>query len=116
MGWLDAEDMVARLNRKPRGWANYFCLGPVTPAYRFIDRYTTTRLRRWLSKKHKRRSRGFKRNPDEYLYQRLGLICLPMLPQGLPWAKTCCSVREPDAGNPPVRFDDRDVKTELGSS
>jgi group II intron reverse transcriptase/maturase len=85
--WLDAAEMVARLNRQLGGWANYFCLGPVTPAYRFIDRYTTTRLRRWLCKKHKQCSRGFKRYPDEYMYQHLGLIRLPMLPQSFPWAK-----------------------------
>lgn len=87
MEWLDAEEMVTRLNQKLGGWANYFCLGPVTPAYRFLDRYTTTRLRRWLCKKHKQRSGGIKRYPDEYLYQQLGLIRLPLLPQGFPWAK-----------------------------
>ena len=38
-GLLDAEEIVGRLNRKLRGWANYFCLGPVSPAYR---RSTTT--------------------------------------------------------------------------
>lgn len=87
MEWLDAEEMVSRLNRKLGGWANYFCLGPVTAAYRFIDRYTTTRLRRWLCQKHKQRSRGIKRYSDEYMYQHFGLIHLPMLPQGFPWAK-----------------------------
>jgi TPP-dependent 2-oxoacid decarboxylase len=69
------------------GWANYFNLGPVTPAYRFIDRYTTNRLRRWFCKKHKQPGRGFTHYPDEYLYQKLGLIRLPMLPQNFPWAK-----------------------------
>ena len=87
MAWLDAEEMVIRLNRKLGGWANYFCLGPVTSAYRFIDRYTTTRLRRWLCKKHKQGSRGIQRYSDEYMYQQLRLIRLPMLPQRLPWAK-----------------------------
>lgn len=86
MEWLDVGEMVQRLNQKLGGWANYFKLGPVTPAYRFIDRYTTTRLRRWLCRKHKQRSRGLTRYPDEHLYQ-LGLIRLPMLPQRLPWAK-----------------------------
>jgi len=85
--WLDAGEMVKRLNQKLGGWANYFKLGPVTPAYRFIDRYTTTRLRRWLCRKHKQDSRALKRYPDEYLYQKLGLIRLPMLPQSLPWAQ-----------------------------
>ncbi len=87
MEWLDAEEMVIRLNRKLGGWANYFCLGPVTSAYRFIDRYTTTRLRRWLCRKHKQRSGGIRRYPDEYIYSQLKLIRLPMLPQRFPWAK-----------------------------
>jgi group II intron reverse transcriptase/maturase len=87
MEWLDAGEMVKCLNQKLGGWANYFKLGPVTPAYRFIDRYTTTRLRRWLCKKHKQSSRGITRYPDEYFYLQLGLIRLPMLPQNLPWAK-----------------------------
>ena len=86
MEWLDAEAMVIGLNRKLNGWANYFCLGPVTPAYRFIDRYTTTRLRRWLCKKHKTSSGKLTRYPDQYLYEQLGLVRLPLLPQRLPWA------------------------------
>ena len=87
MGWLDVGEMVKQLNQKLGGWANYFKLGPVTPAYRFIDRFTTTRLRRWLCKKHKQGSRGLTQYPDEYFYQQLGLIRLPMLPRNFPWAK-----------------------------
>ena len=34
--WLDAEEMVGRLNRMLGGWANYFCLGPVSKAYRSV--------------------------------------------------------------------------------
>ena len=51
--WLEAEEMVGQLNRKLVGWANYFCLGPVSPAYRAVHRHTTQRLRRWLCNKHK---------------------------------------------------------------
>lgn len=87
MEWMDAGEMVMRLNQKLGGWTNYFRLGPVTQSYRFIDRYTTIRLRRWLCKKHKQRSKGLKRYPDEYFYNQLGLIQLPKLPQRLPWAK-----------------------------
>ncbi len=87
MGWLDAGEMVKQLNQKLGGWANYFKLGPVTPAYRFIDRYTTIRLRRWLCKKHKQSNRGLTHYPDEHFYQHLGLIRLSMLPQNFPWAK-----------------------------
>ena len=38
---LSAEEVVARLNRKLEGWANYFCLGPVSPAYRTVDGFIT---------------------------------------------------------------------------
>ena len=87
MGWMDAEEMVCKLNQKLRGWANYFQLGSISQSYRYLDRYTTKRLRRWFCKKHKLRSKGIRRYPDEYFYRELGLIQLPKLPQNLPWAK-----------------------------
>jgi hypothetical protein len=54
------------------------------------------------------------RYPDEFFYQQLGLIRLPLLQKNLPWAKAWRSVREPDALAAHVRFDERDVKTEHG--
>ena len=76
-----------RSEPKAGGWANYFQLGPVTKAYRFLDRYTTTRLRRWLCQKHKQTGGECKRYPDEYFHLQMGLICLSQLPQSLPGAK-----------------------------
>jgi hypothetical protein len=87
MDLLDATEVVQRLNWALGGWANYFQLGPVTKAYRFIDAYTTRRLRRWLCRKHRHSGAGWTRYPDEYLYQTLGLIRLPISLQRLPWAK-----------------------------
>jgi RNA-directed DNA polymerase len=84
---LEAEELVQRLNRKLRGWANYFKLGPVSKAYRLADTYTTRRLRRWLYHKHKVRGGGHSQYPDEYLYESLGLVRLPVLTGKLPWAK-----------------------------
>jgi RNA-directed DNA polymerase len=84
---LDAEDVVDRLNRKLRGWANYFRLGPVSKAYRAVDSHVTNRLRQWLCAKHKTPGRGTSRYPDEYLYHELGLVRLPTFPRNLPWAK-----------------------------
>ena len=83
---LEADEVVQTLNRKLRGWANYFKLGPVSKAYRAVDLYTTMRLRRWLRKKHQIRSGGTGRYPNEYLYETLGLIRLPALTRSLPWA------------------------------
>jgi RNA-directed DNA polymerase len=56
--WQGAEETVKRLNRKLTGWANYFNLGSVSKAYRAIDYYTATRLRRWLCKNTRLAARG----------------------------------------------------------
>ena len=86
MGLLDAEEIVGRLNRKLTGWANYFCLGPVSAAYQALDTHARTRLRRWLRKKHKVRGRGVKRFSDDYLHEDLGLVRLAPRTRDLPWA------------------------------
>ena len=84
---MDVRDLVARLNRRLRGWSNYFCLGSVSKAYRAVDSHTRQRLRRWLCRKHKKRGRGTSHYPDKYLYEALGLVCLPVLTRSFPWAK-----------------------------
>ena len=38
------------------GWANYFRLGQVSPAYEAIDAHAIKRLRQWLCGKHKVRA------------------------------------------------------------
>lgn len=82
----DTAYVVERLNRKLTGWANYFCLGPVSKAYRALDAHATYRLRRWLCKKHKAKRVARSCYPDEYLYDTLGLIRLTALTRRLPWA------------------------------
>lgn len=81
-----AEERVARLNRLLVGWSNYFCLGPVSPAYAAVDRHARRRLRRWLCRKHKVQGRGTSRFPDESLYRELGLVRLPERTRSFPWA------------------------------
>ena len=83
----DAEQIVVDLNRQMRGWANYFCLGPVSTAYRAVDAHARTRLRRWLCAKHKQPGKGTARFPDEYLYEHLGLIRLTVRTRDFAWAK-----------------------------
>jgi RNA-directed DNA polymerase len=84
---VEADVVVGRLNRLLVGWGNYFCLGPVSKAYRAVDAHACHRLRQWLCAKHKRRGRGAKGYPDEHLYDTLGLVCLPRRTRNLPWAK-----------------------------
>jgi len=85
--WLEPEQLVARLNRRLTGWANYFCLGAVSKAYRAVDAHATRRLRRWLCKKRQQPGAGTAKYPDQYLYQTLGLVRLPGRTRNLPWAK-----------------------------
>jgi RNA-directed DNA polymerase len=39
---LDQETVVTKLNQMMIGWANYFCLGPVSKAYRAIERHASS--------------------------------------------------------------------------
>jgi RNA-directed DNA polymerase len=81
-----AEALVARLNREIIGWANYFCLGPVSKAYRAVERHTRRRLRQWLCAKHKVPGVGTKRYPDDTLHEEFGLVRLAERTASLPWA------------------------------
>ena len=85
---IDVEDRIDRLNRKLIGWANYFCLGPVSKAYAAVDSHVRHRLRQWLCAKHKVPGQGTSRFPDEYLHQELGLARLSVRTRNFSWAKT----------------------------
>jgi RNA-directed DNA polymerase len=83
---LEAESVVEKLNRMMIGWANYFCLGPVSKAYRVVERHARKRLRQWLRAKHKVRGRATRRFPDAHLHDVLGLVRLSTRTRSFPWA------------------------------
>ena len=86
-GLLSPKEIVTRLNRLLTGWANYFTLGQVSPAYAAIDRHATRRLRQWLCRKHKVRAGKYVRFPHERLRQEYGLTHLGPRTASFPWAK-----------------------------
>ena len=85
----DADTVVVGLNRLIIGWANYFCLGPVSKAYRAVDQHTRRRLRQWLCAKHRVPGTGTARYPDDLLHEEFGLVRLAPRTASLPWATTC---------------------------
>jgi len=87
MTLLAVGEQITRLNRMLVGWANYFRLGPVSPAYRAIDQHVCRRLRQWLCAKHKVQGQGTTRFPDELLYRVLGLERLGPRTHTFSWAK-----------------------------
>ena len=84
---LDHETVVTKLNQMMNGWANYFCLGPVSKAYRAVDRHTCKRLRQWLCAKHKTARLASRKYSDAYLHDSFGLVRLTERTRNFPWAK-----------------------------
>ena len=84
---LPPEVVVGRLNRLLTGWANYFTLGQVSPAYEAVDRHATRRLRQWICRKHQVRTGKEVRFPAMRLWQEYGLTRLGPRTVSLPWAK-----------------------------
>ena len=61
------EAMVYQVNQVLCGWANYFCYGTYTPAYRAVRQHVLRRVRRWLRRKFEVRGQGYRQYPDRYL-------------------------------------------------
>lgn len=85
---LDHQTVVTKLNQMMNGWANYFCLGPVSKAYRAVDQHARSRLRRWLCVKHKAAWPATKQFSEASLHTRLGLIRLSARKRSFSWANS----------------------------
>jgi RNA-directed DNA polymerase len=85
---LDPEIVVKKLNQRMNGWTNYFCLGPVSKAYRAIEQHAEKRLRQWLCTKHEVAWPATKKFPPDSLNTKFGLIRLTERTRNFSWAKS----------------------------
>ena len=85
--WQETTEVVGKLNRSLRGWANYFQVGSDSQAYRALDNYTAPRLRWWLRFKYKLRNRKGGTYPLSHLYGHFGLVRLSVRGREQAWVK-----------------------------
>jgi len=74
--WGEVRD---QRNRVLRGWAAYFGQGTRWMAYRAVDHHVYTRVRLFLTRRHKVPSRGAGRYPDAEVFGALGVLRLRSL-------------------------------------
>jgi RNA-directed DNA polymerase len=70
------EEVCQKLNRKLRGWRQYFNCGSKGRAYKAVDEYVYDRVRNFLRRRHKVSSQGTRQFPVERVYGSLGVFRL----------------------------------------
>ncbi len=78
------ERLVGELNRMISGWARYFQLGQVSPAYATVYAHAAKRLRRWLRRNREVQSGKYVRLPRDRWWHHHGLVRLAPMTTGLP--------------------------------
>lgn len=80
--WKEPEAVIARVNRRVRGWIGYFHYAQSAPVFRKVQWQMRERMRRWLWKKQAKSQAHY--GPayrDERLHEHYGLIRFPMQSQ-----------------------------------
>jgi RNA-directed DNA polymerase len=74
-GATPAKEVVSRINRVLTGWVNYFRVGNSSRAFSEVRDYVEMKLRTLLTRRKRRQKRsiGWRRWSNEYLYEVLGL-------------------------------------------
>jgi len=82
--------VVAAVNRVVRGWAGYFHFQHCTRDFSALRWFLEERVRIYLRRKHRHRTRGYQALPYGFLYRRLGLY---RLPGRAPWTAPAHALR-----------------------
>ncbi len=111
-GLLSPEVVVARLNRLLTGWANYFTLGQVSPGLRGGRPARDAAAAPVALSEAQGADRERSALPGHAALVRLRAHAPCTAHDELSVGEGMNLVREPDAGNPHVRFDERRLETE----
>jgi RNA-directed DNA polymerase len=85
---LDHQTVVTKLNQMMNGWANCFCLGPVSKTYQAVERHGRKRLRQWFCAKYKASWPATGKFPEAALHAKFGLVRLSERTHSFSWAKS----------------------------
>lgn len=77
-------EVCRKLNRLLEGWATYFSHGTRLMAYRAVENHVDTKVRNFLTRRHKVPSRGTRRFTSEAVFGELGVLRLRRLHLGPP--------------------------------
>jgi RNA-directed DNA polymerase len=72
-------EVVATVNHKLRGWANYFRYGSVARTRQKLDDFVYQRVRGFLRRRHQVQTRATRHFSRPYVYEELGMISLKAL-------------------------------------
>ena len=84
-GWLKrtnsqpVAEVIATLNVKLRGWANYFRYGSVQRVRSNLDAFVYQRVRGFLRRRHQVQTRANRQFSRRYVFKELGVVSLPGL-------------------------------------
>ena len=107
---------MENLNRMRIGWANYFCLGPVSKAYNAVDLHAPPEAASVVMRQTQRAATGI-----QTISGSVSALCVWLGPVTTPDREPSVGdrvslFREPDAGNLPIRFDERGQETETSQT
>jgi hypothetical protein len=111
MSWQSEENLVGDVNRRVRGWLNYFSYGTLWKTYTKLERLLQSRVRGCLCTSTGQKVAG-SADTLPHTSTRLLVSLAPPECLGVVHAFGVNLVREPDAGKPHVRFDEWGRETE----
>ena len=70
---IKVQEVIEQLNPAIRGWVNYFKIANSSKKFGKVRLYAAKKVRKFMRKRRNKSGHGYKKYPDDYLYNKLGL-------------------------------------------